>query len=233
MKKKVIIAVITVVTLIAALLVGIGIANKNGQGERTGQTETTASSRLSLPYTLSNGCEIAQIKSYSGPFVEDGSDEEKENVMAVVIKNTTGKHIQYMTFRLISGENEYLFKVTTLFDNSAVTVLESSGAAYTEDKIDRVELTQSVVFSSAPTVHPQELEITVMDGLMNVKNISGEDIEGNTYVYYKLTDGDDWFGGITYRASVNGGLKNGEIRQIPANHFKKDTCKVVFTEYEQ
>lgn len=232
MKKKILIVGITVLAVIAAVIVGIRLV-KDDKGDKPGQDETTVSSQLSLPYTLSNGCEIAQLKSYSGPFVEDGSDEEKENVFAVVIKNTTGKHIQYMTLRLTVGGKEYLFELTTLFDNSAVTVLERTGAAYTKDKIDRVELTRSVEFSSSPTVHPNELEITVMNGLMNVKNISGEDISGNTYIYYKLTDGDDWFGGITYRASVNGGLKNGEIRQIPANHFKKDACKVVFTEYGQ
>ena len=234
MKKKIIIAVFAVLAVIAAAIIGVKIA-KNKKEPVTAETEATTAffSQLKLPYTLSNGCEIAEIKSYNGPFVEDGSDVEKTDVFALVIKNTTGKHFQYMTINLKIGEKDYNFKLTTLFDNSAVTVLESSGAPYNDKKIDTVTLTQSVEFSSDPTVHPKELEITVMDGLMNVKNISGKDITSDIYVYYKLTDGDDWFGGITYRASVNGGLKNGELRQIPANHFKKESCKVVFTEYEK
>ena len=233
MKKKIIIAVVAVLAVIAAAIIGIKFA-ENDKETGTATTEaTTVVSQLKVPYTLSNGCEIAEIKSYNGPFVEDGSDVEKTDVFALVIKNTTGKHFQYMTVNIKIGEKDYNFKLTTLFDNSAVTVLESTGAAYNDQKIDTVTLTQSVEFSSDPTVHPKELEITVMDGLMNVKNISGKDITSDIYVYYKLTDGDDWFGGITYRASVGGGLKNGELRQIPANHFKKESCKVVFTEYGQ
>lgn len=233
MKKKIIIAAVAVLVVIAAAIIGIKFAENDKETETAVTEETTVVSQLKLPYKLSNGCEIAQIKSYNGPFVEDGSDVEKTDVFALVIKNTTGKHFQYMTVNIKIGEKDYNFKLTTLFDNSAVTVLESTGAAYNDQKIDTVTLTQSVEFSSDPTVHPKELEITVMDGLMNVKNISGKDITSDIYVYYKLTDGDDWFGGITYRASVSGGLKNGELRQIPANHFKKESCKVVFTEYEQ
>ncbi|MGN1443826.1 MAG: hypothetical protein ACI4XE_08250 [Acutalibacteraceae bacterium] len=233
MKKKIIIAVFAALSVIAAAMIGVKFAKSNRNTVSTSTDTTAVSSQLKLPYTLSNGCEIAEIKSYSGPFVEDGSDVEKTDVFALVIKNTTGKHFQYMTVNIQIGGNDYNFKLTTLFDNSAVTVLESTGAPYNDQKIDTVTLTQSVEFSSDPTVHPKELEITVMDGLMNVKNISGKDITSDIYVYYKLTDGDDWFGGITYRANVGGGLKNGELRQIPANHFKKESCKVVFTEYEQ
>lgn len=232
MKKKVWITVVAVLAVLAVVLVGTKLIKGEKSGNTDVQAETTVN-QLNLPYTLGNGCEIAEIKPYSGPFVEDGSDSEKQNVYALVIKNTTGKNFQYMNLKLTIAGRDYIFKVTTLFDNSAVTVLESTGAQYTQTKADTVELTQSIEFPSSPTVHPKELEITVMDGLMNVKNISGKDIDGNIYVYYKQTDGDDWFGGITYRASANGGLKSGEIRQIPANHFKKDSCKVVFTEYDK
>lgn len=232
MKKKFLVILLTVLAVLAAAAVGTKLITSDKNGGTGASAETSKTNQRSLPYTLPNGCEIAEIKTYSGPFVEDGSDTEKKNMLALVVKNTTGKDFQYMTFKLTCGNKEYTFKLTTLFDNSAVTVLESTGAAYTKEKIDLVELTQSVEFSSSPTVHPKELEITVMDGLMNIKNISGKDISGNIYVYYKRTDGEDWFGGITYRASANGGLKNGEIRQIPAKHFKKDTCKVVFADYD-
>ncbi len=232
MKKKIFIAVIAALAVVCAALIGVKLM-KSGENTVTDSKVTTEVRQLKIPYTLSNGCEIADIKAYSGPFVEDGSDSEKTNVFALVIKNTTGKHFQYMTVNMKIGEKDYNFKLTTLFDNSAVTVLESTGAPYTDEKIDTVTLVQSIEFPSEPTVHPNELEITVMDGLMNVKNISGKDISSDIYVYYKLTDGDDWLGGITYRASTGGGLKNGELRQIPAKHFKKDSCKVVFTEYEK
>ncbi|MGN1418231.1 MAG: hypothetical protein ACI4W6_02770 [Acutalibacteraceae bacterium] len=228
MKKKVLITVLVVVLLAAAVFAAVKVA---GNEKATDVLSDTSQSALSLPYELSNGCEIAEIKAYDGPFVEDGSDSEMKNVFAVVLKNTTGKHFQYVTLTLTIGGEDYHFEATTLFDNSAVTVLETSAKPFVNDKIETVSVDKSVEFSSEPTVHPDELEITVMDGLMNVKNISGKDIDGNIYIYYKISDGEDWLGGITYRASTNGGLKADELRQIPANHFKKETCKVVFVEY--
>ncbi|MGN0467343.1 MAG: hypothetical protein ACI4GY_01290 [Acutalibacteraceae bacterium] len=234
MKKKILMIVLAVAVLITAVFAAVKLAGNEKNKDMSNSIDVSAvttQSSLSLPYELSNGCEIAEIKSYDGPFVENGSDSEKKNVFAVVVKNTTGKHFQYVTLTLNIGGEDYNFEVTTLFDNSAVTVLEKSGKPFVNDKIETVNVDKSVEFGFEPTVHPNELEITVMDGLMNVKNISGKDIDGNIYIYYKISDGDDWFGGITYRASTNSGLKAGELRQIPANHFKKETCKVVFVEY--
>jgi hypothetical protein len=68
---------------------------------------------------------------------------------------------------------------------------------------------------------------------MNVKNISDSDIEGNIYVYYKYKTQDLFYGGITFRVTVEGGLKAGEIRQLMTSHFNPDTCQVVMVETVQ
>ncbi|MDD6275823.1 MAG: hypothetical protein PUB20_03240 [Clostridia bacterium] len=234
MKKKVIIIIIAVAVLCAAAL-AVAVFLNDGENENNTDSGVAASQQdFDLPYALPNGCVITEIKSYNGPFVEDGSGEEKTNVTAIVIKNDTGKNFQYIDFNLKfeGADKDYNFKITTLFDNSSMTVLESNAADFISDKITHADISQSIEFASQPTVHPQELEISVGDGMMNVKNISGEDINGNIYVYYKIADGDDWFGGITYRSAVSG-LKNGELKQISTSHFKSETCKVVFTEYDK
>ena len=63
MKKKIIIAVFAVLAVIAAAIIGVEIA-KNNKETVTAETEATTAffSQLKLPYTLSNGCEIAEIK---------------------------------------------------------------------------------------------------------------------------------------------------------------------------
>ena len=46
-----------------------------------------------------------------------------------------------------------------------------------------------------------------------------------------IDENSDWYGGITYRTVASGGLKVGELRQLPASHFKKESSKVVFVTY--
>ena len=48
-----------------------------------------------------------------------------------------------------------------------------------------------------------------------------------------IDENSDWYGGITYRTAVSGGLKNGELRQLPASHFTKAGSKVVFVTYAE
>ena len=68
--------------------------------------------------------------------------------------------------------------------------------------------------------------------MLNIKNISGSDIGSDIFVYYKnIDENSDWYGGITYRTVAGGGLKVGELRQLPASHFKKESSKVVFVTY--
>ena len=47
-------------------------------------------------------------------------------------------------------------------------------------------------------------------------------------VYYKNYIGGIYYGGITYRLRVEGGLKAGEIRQGSAAHFNTNNSTVVF-----
>ena len=54
-----------------------------------------------------------------------------------------------------------------------------------------------------------------------------DDISGDIYIYYKFAATDIFYGGITFRVRVEGGLKAGELRQIPAGHFKPGECRIV------
>ena len=67
-----------------------------------------------------------------------------------------------------------------------------------------------------------------MDGAVNVTNISGEDIEGNIVVYYKNAAKDLYYGGITYRITIEGGLKADEIRQVMTNHASDTGSRIMF-----
>ena len=55
---------------------------------------------------------------------------------------------------------------------------------------------------------------------------------GKIYVYYKITNGDMYLGGITYRVGTNG-LKAGESTTCYAGHFSTDYSKLMFATYVQ
>ena len=59
-------------------------------------------------------------------------------------------------------------------------------------------------------------------------NISGQDIIGDVVIYYKNAAEDLYYGGITYRVRIEGGMKADEIKQIMASHFSDTGSKIMF-----
>ena len=64
--------------------------------------------------------------------------------------------------------------------------------------------------------------------IMNITNISGEAITGNVIIYYKNSFNNMLYGGITYRVTISGGMRAGEIKQISASHFSASDSRVMF-----
>ena len=192
-------------------------------------------SEIKTHYSLENGCEIIDIKGVSGVFPEDGRDVETDNTAAIVVRNKSDRHFQLMNIVIETDKGTLEFQLTTLFSGSKMTVFEKNAKQFDNSMtVESVQLTRSVEFTEEPTVHPDVFEITVHDAVLNIKNISENDINGDIYVYYKSTDeNSDWYGGITYRTCAGGGLKSGELRQLPANHFKNGSSKVVFVTYAE
>lgn len=232
MKKKGPIAVIAALAVLLAVLIGVMLAKNKNTADDINKT-TAENTQTKLLYTLSNGCEIIGFKGISGTFPEDGKDSKTENTSAIIIKNNTDKHFQLIDLVIETDKEKLEFRLTTLFAGSLMTVFEKNGRKFAEDmKIKAARLVQSIEFPSSPTVYPDIFEITVHDGVLNIKNISGSDIGSDIFVYYKnIDENSDWYGGITYRTVAGGGLKVGELRQLPASHFKKESSKVVFVTY--
>jgi hypothetical protein len=84
------------------------------------------------------------------------------------------------------------------------------------------------LFEEHPGMAEDKLEIQALDGVINITNISNEDITDDILVYYKNYIDGIYYGGITYRLRIEGGLKAGEIRQGSAAHFNPGNSTVVF-----
>lgn len=190
---------------------------------------TTPVSPTEPDLTMDRGLEITDIGWYTGEYLEDGSNESVENILMVIVTNNGEEDIQYAEIQLLVDGEPANFTVTTLPAGESMILLElnrmpfKAGASYTDAVAANV-----AVFKTPMDTHGDELKIQGLNGAVNVTNISGSDISGDIVIYYKNVYGNTMYGGITYRITVQGGLKAGEVRQIMTKHFITDVSRIMF-----
>lgn len=198
------------------------------QEETAPSTLQTETSHASVEDVLAQqGLSILEIGSYTGAYVEDGSDEIVSGVAMLVLENNSGETIQYAEIQLHGGEEMLTFTFSTFPSGEALVILEKDRKSYQEGANYEPELSALALFDSDPSLQEDQLEIQTLDGAINITNISGADITEDIVIYYKNCSQDLLYGGITYRIQIPGGLKNDEIRQIMAKHFTL-TSRIMF-----
>lgn len=202
---------------------------EDGSSSSSSSTQDVTSGANGL--TLAEGLYITEVFPYTGPYVEDGTNDPCENICAVRLRNDTAEHYQYMEFELETESGVYDFSASTLFSGAQMTVLSKNKAAYTGAGVRSAKLVTSAPFTKTPTVHTDTLEITYTDGIINVKNLT-DGLLMNVYVYFKEMDDFGYFGGITYRTGF-GDILAGDIVQSGASNMHKDTSRVVFADYSE
>ena len=211
------------------LSIRIGIA-KPLPKETTAPTQITQPEEPTVePSHLSHGLVITDVDSYTGIYMEDGSDDIVSGILMIQITNTGEQDIEYAEIHMTYGAETANFKVSTLPAGKTAILLELNRMQYDPD----VEYTDAAsenvaVFRQELSVCDDKLQLQVLDGVVNVKNISGEDIDGEIIVYYKNYSGEVYYGGITYMIRIQGGLKAGEVRQSPAAHISPSGSSVMF-----
>lgn len=239
----------TVIILLALLLAGLALFAKYLEntdpmphvtepvGETTGTEpvttgdaeQTTSAEQAEMVMDLGGCVMITEYLSYTGAFMEDRTDEVVTDVLAIRVTNTGEEYIQTMDITLLAGDVEAVFSLSTLFPGETAIVLEKNRMAYsTAPEFTEARLSTLALFQEKPTLCEDQLEIQCLNGVINIINISSQDITGDIYVYYKNCINDVYYGGITYRIRIQGGLKAGEIRQGSAAHFNPGTSSIVF-----
>ena len=164
--------------------------------------------------------------SYTGNYLEDGSDEPIEKVAAIIISNTSDKMLQVgdITFKVSDKENA-TFRVTNLLPHTSALVLESNKRKYS-DKDDYSYGTVVNAYLDAPDLLEDKFEVIKENGNLKLKNKTDKTYK-KVYVYYKyVQSGGAFMGGITYRVPFEniGGKKT--VTSV-ANHFNANTSVVV------
>lgn len=181
--------------------------------------------------TQNAGIDVLGLLSYSGAYLEDGSDDAVENIAALRIRNDSGRAYQTLTLKVTSNGTVYEFFVTALLPGKEITVLERNRAEFGGDQeIYSCEISESSYFTEEPSMHADMFTIQTFSGVINLRNDSPSDIANDVFVYYKSKDSSGLLGGITYRVNF-GALKSGELAQRASGHFDPENSEILFVTY--
>ena len=205
----------------------------NGEEQSVNTDENTVTvGGISLPYNIEKkNMEILSIGQYSGKFLEDGSDTDKENILAIVVKNTSDKVIDYGEITMkISGKSGTLkFKVTNLKPGASALVMESSGEVEfnTNDKYIYVGSNSNTI--KTISLKEDQIAITTKGNKITVENLTDKNIN-KVYVYYKtVSPGNCYLGGVTYRLKLQN-VRSGKSVSAESRHFSNLSSEIIKVE---
>lgn len=185
----------------------------------------------SLPYTIPNkNMEIISIGEYSGKFIEDGSDIKKDNVLSMVVKNTSEDIIDYgeITMRVRGKNNTIKFEITNLKPGACALVMESSGKVEFNSEDQYMYISSKNNMISDFSMMEPEIDITTEDNKITIKNLTDKDLN-TVYVYYKtISEGNCYLGGVTYRAKFEDikSKKSDSVNTLHFSNVKSEILKV-------
>lgn len=168
---------------------------------------------------------IQHINSYSGIFIEDGSDVEVDNVAAIQVKNTSKKPLEFAQIQIYNGNKKLVFDVSSLPANSSAVIMEKNKAPLDKSK--------SITYGGTTGGYTDKLEKVstikyqkVDNNGIKVTNKSDKNIPC-VRIFYKYKSSEGYYiGGITYTAKINN-LKAGASQTIYPSHFDSDGGEIM------
>lgn len=205
------------------------VSESNVSSSQSSEVQIGATGIEEADIYLGSGMEITEIGGYTGIYMEDGSDELVSGVLMMIVTNTSEDTIQYAEISMPVGDKNAQFKLTTLPAGATVVLLEQSRMAYQNDfEYANATLDAVALFNEPMSLKEDQLKLQVLNGAINVTNISDKDISGDIYIYYKNSAVDVYYGGITYRTRIESGLAAGEIKQVMGTHFSESGSAILF-----
>lgn len=198
--------------------------------QTTEVAQSTEPEEIFQSINLGYGVSLEEVRSYTGTYMEDGSDQLVSDVMMIRVHNSSEDDIQLMNIDVGYIDETYHFVVTNLPAGETAVLLEQERAPMPVGNPVSAVASNVVLFADNMHVDLSIYEVSGADGVLNVKNVSGADISGDIYVYYKYKIQDVYYGGITFRVRIEGGLAIGEIRQVVTSHYNPDNCEVIMIE---
>lgn len=211
-----------------------GNSNLSGVTTDTGSgTAGTGEETVKQPWTNLKdedyGIEIRTLAAgYDGAFLEDGSDDEVKNVLALLFVNTSDKDVQYAEYAFSVDGKPISFKVSDLPAGQQCVVLEAS--RHQRDTSEVLELISRVV---APVDmlpgSDKVLPVINDDNTITLMNTTQEELPVVRVFYkYFYEDENSFVGGITYTATATKVPAGGSVTIAPS-HFEANASVIMGT----
>lgn len=196
------------------------VENSGGTTAEKGQIISGDSiTTMGFPYTdESEGVVIEAVYSYSGYYLEDGSDEEISNVAMLEVTNISEEVIEYGTVSLTADGEDLQFHISLVPAGATVLVMEADKKGCSESadcSYGGCEIAYAATYGMC------EDQVTIENngsGALTVTNISSSDI-AELHVFYKnQMDTAEYVGGISYTFKLED-LAAGESMTVYPSHF--------------
>jgi len=237
---------VTIVVFALGIGVGCGIAQLGSRGNKTlpipAATLPTSAQKptrpnveqvggpvdsAGFPFALEYTSLVAQkLVAYEGAYLEDGSEENVEDIAALVLENTGTTGIEYAQIVLIQNGQELTFDATYIPPKSTILLLEEHKKPYSATPVTACRCRTVIpgVFDRAErTVQIKEAGM----GTLEVINLTDQKMDC-VRVFYKHHEGknDLYVGGITYSVAIPE-LEPGETRSITPYRYASGYAQVV------
>ena len=215
MKKKLIAGgVIFIAILLIVVAVIIGTSDKNKADK-----PTYAFQNAQLGVTVDSWLKITAIDEYNGR-------------LAVIAENVSDTDVEYALLTVKTRKETLTFNISALLSGTkAVLLCNQSVGSDPAETYTAWQTDNKILFEESPVMNEDKFEISVANGSVSLKNISGKDIDSDIFIYYKDKKDDLVNGSITYKIRV-AGIKADSQTFVKAPELNENNCRIIFTDYD-
>ena len=160
---------------------------------------------------------IRAVGSYSGPYVEDGSNLNVKNTVGIVVRNNSDQMIEACVVILEASDGSLLqFVGSSIPANSDCFILEKNQYSV-KDNDSFIYKDVSVSYNENCYINNDIIEVKCQNKVFALENKSNSSYS-KVYVCYKNKVNGIYFGGITYRVTYTN-IEPDQIYTKAGNHF--------------
>lgn len=157
---------------------------------------------------------------------------EYEGRIALVAENVSDVDVEYALLTAKNKNDTFTFSISALLRGTKVMLICNEPVEFNPDEIYTGWKTENIVnFEKTPEINDDKYEVSVVDGSISVRNVSGEDITSEIFIYYKEKKDDILNGSVTHRVRV-AELKADAQTYINVSGLNEANCQILFTEYD-
>ena len=157
---------------------------------------------------------------------------EYDGKLAVVAENVSDTAVEYALLTVTDMNEVFTFDISALLCGTKAVLLCNENKGYNPDAVYTGWKTENIVnFEKTPVMNEDKFEVSVANGSVSLKNISGSDITSDIYIYYKEKINGVLDGNVTHRICISG-IKADSKTFVKAEKLNEDNCQIIFTQYD-